>query len=157
VTFKRTTDLALVREIMAHPRLYEWYSDDGSPAREDYRPIEHEGVWYILAIDEGTLLGVWMLVPRNAIEYEIHTCLLPGHGYRRGRRAAQEAAVWIWQNTPARRLITAVPAFNRIAYKFAIDAGFELVGVDRQSFLKHGTLYDQAILGLSRPEQNQCQ
>ena len=150
--FERTRDMALVRSILTWPSLYDWHSDDGSPAREDYDPPQSDAIWYILARDNETILGIWMLVPHNAIEYEVHTCLLPGHGYRRGRTAARECADWIWANTPARRLITKVPAFNRIAYKFAIDAGFELIGTDKKSFLKHGKLYDQALLGLSPTE-----
>lgn len=150
LTFERSRDYALIRAIVLES--YDWTSDDGSPAREQYAPPESDAIWYILARDGEDLLGLWILVPHNAIEYEVHTCLLRGHGYRRGRLAAQEAIEWVWHHTPARRLITRVPAFNRIAYKFALDAGFEPFGVDKKSFLKAGNLYDQAILGLS-PEE----
>ncbi len=149
MTFERTKDLALARAIITWPGLYEWQSDDGSPSREDYDPPSDERVWYILARDGETLLGVWMLHPHNAIEYEVHTCLLPGHGFRRARIAAKEAIAWVWQHTPAKRLITKIPAYNRIAYRFALDAGFQMIGVDEKSFLKNGVKYDQALLGLS--------
>lgn len=150
MTFERTRDMELVRSIVLTQ--YEWTSDDGSPSRDDYQPVASGAIWYVLAKDEGDLLGLWVLVPLNAIEYEVHTCLLPGHGYRRGRRAAQAAIQWAWENTPCRRMITKVPAFHRLAYKFAIDAGFEMIGIDRRSFLKNGILYDQALLGLSPSE-----
>jgi RimJ/RimL family protein N-acetyltransferase len=153
VTIARTSDMALVRSILTWPSLYDWHSDDGSPAREDYDPPQSDAIWYILARDRAVILGIWMLVPQNAIEYEVHTCLLPGHGYKRGRAAAKEAIAWAFANVPhCRRLITKVPAYNRLAYRFAIDAGFELIGIDKQSFLKRGNLLDQAILGLSPTE-----
>jgi hypothetical protein len=151
--FERTRDLELVRAILTWPSLYDWHSDDGSPAREDYDPPADESIWYILARDRETILGLWTLIRKNAVEYEVHMNLLPGHGYKRGRIAAKEAIRWVWANVPnCRRLAARVPAFHRLAYKFAIDAGFELVGVDRKSFLKHGKLYDQAVLGLSPSE-----
>jgi hypothetical protein len=150
--FERTRDMALVRSILTWPTLYDWHSDDGSPAREDYDPPESDAIWYILARDHETILGLWTLVRKNAIEYEVHMNLLPGHGYRRGRVAAREAIAWVWQNTPARRLIAAIPAYNRMAYRFALDAGFQMVGVDPKSVLKRGILYDQAVLGLSPQE-----
>lgn len=149
MTFERTFDYDLIRAVLTSPEMYPWISDDGSPAAADYQPPVSDAIWYILVSDQGQLLGLWMLVPRNAIEYEVHTCLLPGHGFRRARQAAREGIAWVWAHTPARRLITGVPAYNRIAYQFALDAGFAPIGVDRKSYLKDGILYDQALLGLS--------
>ena len=153
IEFERTGDMQLVCAIMTLPGLYEWTSDDGSPSREEYHPPVDDRIWYVLAREKGSLLGLWMLVPRNRIEYEVHTNLLPGHGYKRARRAARAAIDWAWANVPnCRRLVTAVPAFNRIAYQFAVDSGFKLIGVDEKSFRKHGTDYDQALMGLSPTE-----
>jgi RimJ/RimL family protein N-acetyltransferase len=134
---------------MTDPAVWPWIGDDFSPAREDFRPIEHPGIWYVIVRDQAELLGLWMFVPQNAVCWEVHTCLLPSHGVKRGRQAAREMARWIWQNTPCRRIVTNVPRFNRAALLFARAAGMQEFGVNPRSYQKGGELHDQVLLGLS--------
>lgn len=153
-TFERTQDLRLVRSIICHRRVYPHLTDDHSPAVEDYQPPAH--YWYILAFDGEELLGLWALEPRNAVTAEIHTALLPGHGFRRARTAARELARWIFANTTVRRITTSVPDSNRIAGKFAIDAGMREFGRNKLSYLKNGKLWDQVEYGLSPEDLSPC-
>jgi RimJ/RimL family protein N-acetyltransferase len=106
--------------------------------------------------DGGELLGLWMFTPQNAVCWEIHTCLLPCAWGRRAGEAARRMAEWVWANTPCRRLVTAIPAYNRLALRFAEAAGMRRWGLNERSFLKHGELQDQILLGLS-PEGESCQ
>jgi RimJ/RimL family protein N-acetyltransferase len=154
ITFEPTHDLALIRSIFVHPRVWPYISDDGSPAVENFQPIDHAGVLYLLAFDGETLLGLWMFVQQNAVTVEVHTALLPGHGYRRGREAARGAAEWIWAHTKCQRIFTNVPACNRIARKFAEAAGMTEFGTNFKSYLKNKVLQDQTLLGISRPKEN---
>jgi RimJ/RimL family protein N-acetyltransferase len=149
--FERTGDLELVRRILTHPRIWRHISDDGSPPPEEFRPPEHPSIWYVLVWDGEELLGLWMLVPHNTVCWEIHTALLPQAWGERARRAARECVAWIWRETPCQRLITAVPASNRLALRFAERAGMRVWGVNEKSFLRGGRLEDQIMLGLSRP------
>lgn len=142
--------MELVREVMTHPRVYPWIGDDGSPAREEFRPNDHPALWYVLAFDGEDLLGLWLFVPLNAITWEAHTCLLPGHGFRRGRQAGKEVIEWLWANTPCERLVTSVPTYNRAALQFAKAAGMQEYGRNPQSFLKDGRRHDQILLGIGR-------
>ncbi|MGH9663953.1 MAG: hypothetical protein ACRD9L_05990 [Bryobacteraceae bacterium] len=151
--FERTWDYSLVREVVTHPKVWPWVTDDFSPAAGDYLPVEHPGVWYMLAWDDGELLGLWAFTPENGVCWEVHTCLLPGHGFRRARAAARGMRAWLWANTPCRRVVTKVPAYNRIAYKFAVDAGLEQFGLNPKSIQKNGRLHDQALLGVSKPDK----
>lgn len=153
IHFERTTDYRLVREIMTHPKVYPWIADDGSPAVEEFQPVEHPAFWYVLAFEEEELLGLWLFSPQNSICWEVHTCLLPGHGFRRAREAAAAMALWIWENTPCRRIVTNVPRFNRTARTFAEAAGMTRCGVNLRSYMKNGELHDQLMLGMSRPEE----
>ena len=152
IHIERSKDYALIRGIMTHEAVYRHLTDDYSPPAADYRPIEHEMVWYLVVWDGNELLGLWMLVPQNGICWEIHTALLPDAWGERGRRAAALAQAWIWENTPCRRIITNVPADNRIAYRFAVAAGMEVYGTNEASFLKGGRLLDQICLGISKPD-----
>ena len=158
MTFERTRDYELIRSIMSHRRIYPFITDDLCPAVEDFRPAHSDAIWYMLAKDEGDLLGMWIFVPQNGICWEVHTCLLPVGWGERGARAARELAGWVWQHTECRRIITNVPECNRLALRFAMRAGMETFGRNKQSFLKSGKVHDQIMLGLSRPEEGeQCQ
>lgn len=149
--FERTFDMTLVREIMTHPKVYPFITDDFSPPVEQFAPLDHPLFWYMLAFDGEELLGMWLFEQRG-VAFQVHTCLLPGYRFQRGRQAAREMAEWIWTNSGCQRIWTAVPRNNRIAVEFARAAGMTQFGVNERSFLKNGILQDQILLGMSRPE-----
>lgn len=155
ITFERSEDYELIRQILTHPRLYPHLSDDFSPAPGEYRPQEHPAIWYVIVrdVDEGReeLLGLWMFVPTNGVCWEVHTALLPIAWGERGQIASLMLPPWIWEHTHCRRIITNVPSSNRLALHFALKAGMRIFGVNEASFLKHGVLCDQTLLGISRP------
>jgi RimJ/RimL family protein N-acetyltransferase len=150
--FERTADLGLVRQIICHPKLYGWLTDDFSPRSEDYTPPDAPGVQYLVARDNGELLGLWVLVWHSPIAVEVHTCLLPTAWGERAAIAAKECARWIFFHTAAQRIFTSVPAYNRLALRFALQAGMSVFGRHPKSFQKKGKLHDQILLGLSREE-----
>jgi len=152
ITFERTHNYALVRTVMTHPRIWPHISDDGSPAASDYRAPEGEHIWYVLARDAGELLGLWVFHPQNAVCWEVHTCVLPRAWGDVGLEAARLLPAWMWEHTPCRRIVTNIPATNRLALHFAINAGMHSFGVNSASYLKDGQLWDQVCLGISPPE-----
>lgn len=149
--FERTTDYELIKQIVTHPKVYPYVSDDYSPAPKEWRPIESEAIWYVLVKDGEELLGLWTLIPQNAVCWEIHTTLLPNAWGDKGKQAARELADWVWQNTSCLRVITNVPEYNRLALKFAKEAGLETFGLNCKSYMKTGILHDQIMLGVSKP------
>ncbi len=153
IHFERTSDLALIRAIMRQPSVYRGLTDDFCPPAEQFEPLEHPMFWYVLAWEGDELLGLWLFVPQNGVCWEVHTCLLPLAWGDRGRQAAREMAAWIWAHTVCRRIVTAVPEYNRLALQFARAAGMSEYGSNPASFQKHGKLHDQILLGLSRPEE----
>lgn len=157
MTIERTFDYALVREMMTHPKVWPWITDDGSPPVEAFQPAESEMIWYLAARDGDEVLGIWMLVPQNAVCWEVHTCLLPKAFGERARRAALIAVSFVFDTTPCVRLFTNVPQYNRLALRFAKAAGMTEFGVNKGSYLKRGKLYDQIMLGISKGEQCQQQ
>jgi RimJ/RimL family protein N-acetyltransferase len=151
VTFERTTDYVFIRAVLTHPKVYPGITDDSAPPSAEYEPIEHEGIWYVRVVDRGRDFGVFVFVPHGAICWEVHTALLPIAWGPAGKQAAREIASWIWANTPCRRIFTNVPEFNRLALRFAEAAGMTRFGVNASSYLKDGRVYDQILLGLTRP------
>lgn len=153
MTFERTRDWELVKQIVTHPKVYPYISDDFSPKPEAWEPVKEEVVIYVLVRDGEELLGLWIFVPLNGVCMDVHTCLLPNAYGHKAVEAAKEMAVWLWENTACHRLVTEVPASNPLARRFAERAGMVEFGCNPRSFLKRGKLEDQYLLGMSRPEE----
>ncbi len=151
ITIQETRDFGIIRSILTDPSVYESSRADGALAPAEFKPCEHEGVWYALVLRESAPVGVWMLVPHSAICYEIHTALLPVVRGKDAVIAAQLMKQWVWDNTPCLRLITNVPAFNRRTAMFCRIVGMKQFGLNEKSFMKNGRLHDQLMFGISKP------
>lgn len=149
ITLERTQDMTIVRSICTDPRIWDAMIDDFSPAPEDYEPPVN-GAIYVLVRHGDHVGGMFVLVPKTRIRYEIHTLLLPSLSPWRKLEASARICEWVWQNTPCQSLFTEVPATNTAALGFARAAGMKQVGVEPQSFQRNGILYDTVILSKHR-------
>jgi len=152
-TFTRSADYGIILSVMTHPKVWPHIIDDFSPAVAEFKPVKHPDIWYVLLHRNGLLLGLFMLVPHSVVLWEVHTCLLPTCWGDLAHKAAIELVQWLWDNTSCRRLITNVPAYNRLALAFAKSAGLEQFGLNERSFLKNGKMHDLHMLGVSKPVQ----
>lgn len=136
---------------MASDDVYPHISDDGSPRAEDFRPIADSRIIYLCVREESSseVLGVFIFVPQNYVTLEVHTCLLRSL-WGRSRDAARQAAQWIFAHTQCARIVTTVPADNRLARRLALASGMTQFGMNPRSFSKRGVLYDQYLFGLSK-------
>ncbi len=162
--FARCEDPEVIRLIVTEVSIYPLVSDDNAPPREECRPPLHPDLLYLMCYDGNEPIGLWLFVPENSISMEVHTYMVPKYIQRHGqafahwdfaknRRAAKECIEYLWANTEVQRIWTKVPAFNAAARKFAKAAGMQQFGVNPQSFLKHGQLWDVSFLGISRPSR----
>lgn len=138
-----TTDADFITKcILAN---YDWLTDDGSPEKEFYFPPFSDSVLWVRADD----YGVFLLEKKNHVMHECHTALLPN---ARGKAVeiGKAAIAWAFNNTDARRIITAVPESNPLALRMALKVGFVLYGINPDSFCKHGKLYSQKLLGINK-------
>jgi len=124
---------------------WDWLRDDGADDKDFYFPPINEHVQWVRVGD----YGVFMLTRCNHIMFECHTTLLPS---ARGKSVeiGKAALKFAFENTPALRIITAVPENNPLALRMALKSGFRVIGVNEKSFQKNGTLYDQTLLGISK-------
>lgn len=153
-TFEGSTDYALIRTVMTHPRVWPAISDDFSPPRESFEPSTAPELCYVVVRDVGLVLGLFLLTPHNGVHVEVHTCLLPCGWIRGSRAIATQAMAWLWENCPQiERLTTTVPRNNSLALRFAQALGMLEYGVNRDSFKKGGLLMDQVLLGVTRPRK----
>ena len=149
-TFERTRDFGLIKSIATHPRVYPAISDDYSPAPEDWKPFIEEAVQYILAKYDDELLGMWVLIPENRVNWKVHTCLLPAGYGSRGAEAARVGIEWVFANSPCLRISTEVPEYNQLALRFSMNAGMKIFGFNPGSYMKNGILQGQILLGVSK-------
>lgn len=150
--FERTRDFELVRQIMTSPQNWAAGADDYAGAPEDFRPREDEGIVYALAFDGAELLGLFVLAAHSAVEYEIHTRLLPNGYGARATAAIRGVCAWFFETMSCKRIVGAVPETNRLAIRYASAAGFEQYGFNRASYAKGGQLIGQVLFGISKGE-----
>ena len=153
IHFERTFDYDLVRNIITHPAIYSHVCDDGCPTADKFQPITSDSIWYVLVKDDTELLGMFTFIPQNCATVEVHTTLFPISWGKRSHLAAKLVADWVWKNTPFVRIVTNVPSFNRIALRFAQLADMKQFGINEKSYRKDGELFDQIMLGMSKPCQ----
>lgn len=152
LTFARTRDFALVREVLTHESQARMSSDDATDLAA-FRPNEDDRIIYLAIFDAGEALGIFTLIPQNAVCYEIHCALLPPCWGPRTRLALRGALAWAFRETPARRIVASIPAYNRLAIRLARDAGMTQFGTNEKSFERGGALRDQILLGISPPKE----
>lgn len=150
----RTHDMALVASIMSDPAIWPHVHEDGTP--DDWAPVDHDGFHWML-VSDGEPLGVFLVHAVNSSCNQMHTCLLPRSWGVQAKEAAQLLLAWAFEDTECRKMITAVPAYNRAALRFAKAGGMVQEGVNRQSFLRNGVMLDQIMLGITKQEWKSCQ
>ena len=145
MTFDRTSDLELVRQILTAPACYAKMVNDSAPRREDFRPDPDAQIEYVLARDEGAPVGVFLLAGA-----EIHFCLLP-MTWGDTERIARGFLAWVWANTKHGRLVGKVPSYNALARKLAEAVGFVEVGWEPGAVVKGGKPWDRIVMEVERP------
>jgi hypothetical protein len=149
MTFERTHSLSLVRSILTKSGVWPYIGDDFAPNPESFRPNDDHRIWYVLA-DE--VYGLFMFVPESPVCWQVHVAMLRGQKPEVTHQAGREIVPWVWENTGCRRIYASVPTSNRAAIRFGLRAmGLEIYGRNPASFMKHGQLWDQVLMGVSRP------
>ena len=151
MTFTRTRDLELIRSIATHPKVWPTLGDDLVADPEQWTPVLHDGIWYVLVEEDGRVRGMFIFFPENSVCWQVHVCMLP-EAWGTAGRAAREVFVWLWRQTSCRRIAASIPVWNAPAIHCALRAGMEPFGVNRHSSLKNARLHHQLLLGISRPE-----
>lgn len=150
IRLSRTDDWDFIRTVATHPQLWDHLSDDFSGPREAWKPKEDEALVYLKVTDDHQCLGFFLLVQYSLVLWEVHTALLPAARGHRAREAAEALIAYDFTETPCRRLITSVPAYNRLAFHFAQRAGLTEYGRNPRAYQKRGELFDLILLGLSK-------
>lgn len=145
---KRTFNTKRVNEILSHPSIADWLCDDNS---KGYQVAECESQYWLGVFNEhGNMDGVLLLIPQNSVTVDLHTCLLPNLHGAKAIEIGKMLFDIVFQDY--KKIVTSIPANNRHAELLARRLGFQLEGVNRQSFLKNNILLDQKMMGITHEE-----
>ena len=133
-----------ILRIWTHPKVLEMISDDLCP--RCVRPPIASPLLYLM---NEAKTGVIMVVPVNGVTCVVHTACLP-ELWGKTSEFIRDCIDWGMDNTRYQKIITYIPAFNKLAIRAAKRAGFEQEGLVKQSFLKNWKLYDQYLFGLTK-------
>lgn len=148
----RTRDVGLIRRIVTEPRNWEAVRFDGMPPREKWQPEMHDLIIYLALLSKtGEALGLFALMPRTPVAYNVHVNMLKGALGELARDAMKEMFAWMWANTKATRLIGEIPEYNKLALKFAMRAGMRSCGFQPHMWQRDGKSYAAILCGISRP------
>jgi len=151
VTATRIFSPLQVRRIMVWPSMWETVAEDGQKP-EDFRPDVERDCWLSMTAGE-TEIGLYLLQQRNGVMVEIHAQVLPEYRKQYSKASGHAALQWILDNIPdCQKVIAWVPAIYQNVKDFTCSFGFQVEGVNRKSYLKHGELHDQWLLGILRSE-----
>jgi hypothetical protein len=159
--FRRTHNWPLIGSFLMDPELYPYLTDDFAPPLEEFKINQHPDIWYVLVSDDGGgLRGLFCFFPENRICWSAHVVLMrkPKTPPEIARQIGREMVEWLWARTPCERLIASIPACNRAAVRYGLDplgVACQQYGVNELSFRKHGRLWNQILMGRSRPASTQ--
>ena len=131
--------------IINHPAIYPHVKDDGSPDRF----CVPEGMVTIVAYDPDPVACTafhW----RNSTTLEVHTQVLP-EARKKSYEYGRVMLNWIWDNTPAEKLVGLV--HDRKTLLWTLKIGFMKEGVCTASLKQNGRLINQTHIGISRCQQ----
>lgn len=144
----RCYDVEVVRAILTHPEIYECIAEDGTPPREDFM-LQLEGIACIVGIVGSEPIGVMIYHPINGITWECHVQVLPAYREQYADEFSEKALDWAF-SLGVKKLVAQIPFLYPNVKDFGLKHGFEVEGINKQSYLKNGQIHDQWYLGLVR-------
>lgn len=154
VTFERTADMALVREILTEPRCWRRMVNDDAPPITGFNPAARPGIDYVVAMEDGRAIALFVLIDLDSVSsVEVHFCFRPdfwGRAVEIGRAFVE----WVWRDTSILCLRGPVPEYNRLALQLAKKCGFAECGRDRAAVRRRGKSYDRILLQVNHAQNS---
>lgn len=145
---ERCYDMDVVRAILTHPDIYDRIAEDGTLPREEYIP-DIVGAAYIIGLQDSIPFAVMIYHPINGVTWECHVQVLPDFRKEFADEFSQKALQWAW-DMGVNKIVAQIPFLYPNVKDFGLRHGFEIEGINRQSYLKNGQIHDQWYLGIVR-------
>lgn len=146
-------DIEAIKAVFTHPDIWETIAED--TVNTDAFTIKEDELYVSVSVDK-TIIGFYSLASRNSIEIDIHAQILPKYRKEYALPSGYAILQWIYMQFPQCLKLTAQIPFKYPNVKaFALSIGFTIEGINRQSYRKHGEVFDQWHLGITREEIRQ--
>lgn len=150
--FAFTEDLALVRWILTNPRSYAAMRNDSHPEPHEFVLEPIKGVrWVIGWVKELPVAAVMVLRERQTVQ--LHFAMTPrvwGVSYAVAHRFLN----WFWRlHKGLRKIVVAIPSFNKHAIRLAHQCGFRGADVVQDHRTKNGEPFVQMVFSMQRPKE----
>lgn len=144
-------DIEFIKKVYGCPDMWYWLGDDNTPPLEsiDITPLISSPAFFFLIPG---VTGVFMFHQWNSITFEMHSAVLPEYRGKCAMEGARLAGMWMFGNTPCRKIVTLVPKTNVRAMYLARRGGMKQEGIITKSFLKDGKYVDQYLYGICKEE-----
>ena len=146
----RTFSPGIVEGLMCIPSLWATVAEDGQNP-DDFK-ADCDGQCWLLMMAGDDIVGMYNLHSINRVTVQIHAHVLPEfrkkHSYDTGLAALQ----WIIDKTDYQKVVATIPVIYENVKRFTCSFGFQVEGINRESYLKHGDIVDQYMLGITRKE-----
>lgn len=145
---ERIQDPEVVKSVLLRPDIMATIAEDDPGELE---PDMERNIWLGMLVPE--LIGVYQIERINGITAQLHANVLPEFRKEYSKASGWAALEWVVENLPAiHKLVAVIPVIYPNVRDFTCSFGFKQEGVNRESYLKHGQIHDQWILGITRPE-----
>lgn len=132
-----TDDIELVKQIIQQPEVLNYVMEDGE---DIVLPVGSKDVKYALVTLAEKPVGVFMLIRRLKLVWEVHTCLTLACRGRPAFLAAKAVIAMLFKDTTAECLTTFVPETYSHVRSFTVAVGMTHSGYTPSSFYRHGIL-----------------
>ena len=159
IKLERCHDIERMKSVFTHPDIWATIAEDGQSV-DDFHP-DTKSQLYLAALSGSELIGYFAIFMRNPVELEAHIQILPEHRKKHALASGKAFLEWFYRDAPTRFIkLTTQVAFKYPNVKnFCTSFGLKVEGVNRQSCVKDGQIYDRWHLGITRAEAGEivCQ
>lgn len=142
--------MRLVERILKDPQCYRRNVDDSCPSIEDFHVPDDLDFSAIVAREDGETVALFLIFHPVPAIGDVHFYVLP-RAWGCSRAIVRAFLAWVWEKTSLTDLIGRIPAFNRLAYRVAIDCGFRDMRREPGAVVRRGVRYDMLITEIARP------
>ena len=150
ITLHRTKSMGLVASIMRHPRLYPSLTGESPVPPEDFQPNSDPNIHYMVAMQKGEILGLFITHPLNPVCWEMHHAILPKAWGPTADLIGEAFERWIFTETDCQVVIGFTPLHNLPACKYARRRDMREVGRIPHGSRKNGKLYDMIVFSKTK-------
>jgi RimJ/RimL family protein N-acetyltransferase len=141
------SDSKEVKAFISDPEMWDQISQDNDDP-EDFG-LDEAGFW-LRAIEGGELIGYLGFYQLQGIKVEFHPCIVKKHRKKYAVEAINKALEYAFNIDGIEKVNAVIPFSHNGVHNFALKVGFLDEGINRQSFLKNGIIYDQWYMGMTR-------